>query len=385
MKRIVAHLDMDAFFASIEEADSPHFKGLPIAVGSDPRAGEGRGVISTANYKAREYGIHSALPVSKAWQLSEKAKAEGKPEVIFLPVNFERYREISDKVFKIIKKHIPPKSGSRCGGIEPASIDEFYFDLSFLKSYKKAVELCKKIKKEIKAKLKLTCSIGVGPNKLIAKIAVGIKKPDGLFVVQDKEKEKFLEPLPIRDIPGIGPKTEFLLKQKNVKIVKDLKKFSEKELHDMLGKLGLELYYKVRGIDESLIVENREVKSISEQTTFQQDTRNAIHIGEIFENLCENVFRRFKESGFTSFKTVAIVVRFSNFTTKTSAKTLKNPSNSKKEFKLEALRLLLPYLDKRKNPSKKSFRLIGVRLEKFNEKNNNLFIDNLSQRSGYLL
>lgn len=146
--RIVAHLDMDAFFASIEEADSPHFKGMPIAVGSDPKNGEGRGVISTANYKAREYGIHSALPVSRAWQLSEKAVAEGRPEVIFLPVNFERYREISEKIFQIIKRY------SKL--VEPASIDEFYFSLDSSKNLKEAEKICFKIKKEIREKLDLT-------------------------------------------------------------------------------------------------------------------------------------------------------------------------------------------------------------------------------------
>jgi DNA polymerase IV (DinB-like DNA polymerase) len=357
MKRIVAHLDMDAFFASIEEADNPHFKGMPIAVGSDPRNGEGRGVISTANYKAREYGIHSALPVSKAWQLSEKAVAEGKPEVVFLPVNFERYREVSAKIFEIIKKYAKL--------VEPASIDEFYFSLDFAKNYKEAEKICQKIKKEIKEKIKVTCSVGIGGNKLIAKIAAGIEKPDGMTIVNEKDSEKFLEPLSVREIPGIGPKTELLLNSENVKIVKDLKKISKEKLKEMLGKWGEDLYSKARGIDESLIVEDREAKSIGEQATFQHDTLEAAYIGEAFENLCKNVFLRFKESGFKTFRTIAITVRFSGFETKTSAKTLKNPTASEKDFKLEALKLLLPYLDKRKNPELKSIRLIGVRVEKF--------------------
>jgi len=137
--RIIAHLDMDAFFASLEEADSPLFNGKPIVVGSDPKDGHGRGVVSTANYKAREYGIHSALPISRAWQLSEIAKAKGKPEAVFLPVDFERYEKASGEIFEIIKKYVvPPQRDPAKGGIEPASIDEFYFDLSFTKSYKKA-------------------------------------------------------------------------------------------------------------------------------------------------------------------------------------------------------------------------------------------------------
>jgi nucleotidyltransferase/DNA polymerase involved in DNA repair len=358
--RIIAHLDMDAFFASLEEAASPIFKGKPIAVGSDPHSpageGTGRGVVSTANYKAREYGIHSALPISVAWRLSQKAKAEGKPEVVFLPVDFERYNKASNDVFEIIKKQAKL--------VEPASIDEFYFDLSFLKNYKKAEEICKKIKAEIKEKLKVTCSVGIGQNKLISKISAGMKKPDGLVIIKEKDSAKFLVPLSIREIPGIGPKTEQVLNQQGIKIIKDLKKLTKAELQESFGKWGEDIYYKARGIDESPIVENREAKSIGEQTTFQQNTLNFVDIGEAFENLCKSVFKRFLASGFKSFKTIGVAVRFSDFETKTTAKTLKNPTSSEKEFGLEALKLLLPYADRRKNPRKKLIRLIGVKIEK---------------------
>ena len=366
--RIIAHLDMDAFFASLEEAGSEIFYGKPIVVGADPNSpageGKGRGVVSTANYKAREYGIHSALPISTAWQLSQKAKAEGKPEAIFLPVDFERYGKASREIFKIIKKY--------SNLVEPASIDEFYFDLSFLSSLRgesgatdEAIQICQKIKKEIKEKLKVTCSVGIGPNKLIAKISAGMKKPDGLVIIKEKEAEEFLEPLPIREIPGIGPKTEEKLNQKGVKIVKELKKFSRQELKEALGKWGVELYFKVRAIDDSPIVENREAKSIGEQITFPRDTLNAIYIGDAFEKLCEGVFENFFQSGFKSFKTVGITVRFSDFETKTSVKTLKKEILGIKEFRLETLRLLLPYLDRRKNPRKKLIRLIGVSIKGF--------------------
>ncbi len=357
--RIIAHLDMDAFFASLEEAASPIFKGKPIAVGSDPKNGLGRGVVSTANYKAREYGIHSALPISVAWRLSKKAKAEGKQEVVFLPVDFERYNKSSDDIFEIVKKYAEV--------VEPASIDEFYFDLSFTKSYKKSEEICKKIKEEIKSKLKVTCSVGIGQNKLIAKISAGVKKPDGLVVIKEKDSEKFLEPLSIREIPGIGPKTEQVLNQRGAKIIKDLKKLTKAELQEFFGKWGEDIYYKARGIDNSPIVENREAKSIGEQTTFERDTLNFIEIGEVFEDLCKSVFKRFLQSGFKTFKTVGVTVRFSDFETKTTAKTLRNPTNNEKEFVLETLKLLLPYADRRKNPRQKLIRLIGAKMEKFDE------------------
>jgi len=352
--RIIAHLDMDAFFASLEEAGSEIFRGKLIAVGSDPKNGAGRGVVSTANYKAREYGIHSALPISMAWQLSQKAKSEGKPEVVFLPVDFERYNKAHDEIFEIIKNHSEV--------VEPASIDEFYFDLSFSKSFVKAEKICKQIKKEIKEKLKVTCSVGLAENKLIAKIAAGINKPDGFLAVSKKDAESFLEPMGIREIPGIGPKTEEKLNKLGINIVKDLKKFSEDELHNLLGKWGTDLYYKIRGTDDSPLEESREAKSIGEQVTFEQNTLNFIYIGEIFENICKSVYKRFKESGFKTFKTIGVTVRFSDFETKTTAKTLKAPTSSEKEFIIETMKLLLPYIDARKNPKKKLIRLIGAKI-----------------------
>lgn len=354
--RIIAHLDMDAFFASLEEAASPIFKGKPIAVGSDPKNGQGRGVVSTANYKAREYGIHSALPISVAWHLSQKAKAEGKPEVVFLPVDFERYNKASAQVLEIIRKYAKV--------VEPASIDEFYFDLSFAENYEKAEKICLKIKKEIKEKLKVTCSVGIGENKLISKISAGTEKPDGLVVIKKNESEKFLEPLSVREIPGIGPKTEQVLNGKGIKVVKDLKKLTKIQLIELFGKWGGEMYYKARGIDDLPLVENWEAKSIGEQVTFERDTLDFVYIGEAFENLCKSVYKRFVDSNFSVFRTIGITVRFSDFETKTTAKTLKQPTGNEKEFSVEALKLLLPYIDRRKNPRQKLIRLIGVKIEK---------------------
>lgn len=350
---------MDAFFASLEERASPLFKGRPIVVGSDPKNGKGRGVVSTANYLAREYGIHSALPISQAWQLSEKAKEEGKPEAVFLIPNFSLYEKSSLNIFKIIKKY--------SNLVEPASIDEFYFNLTFAKSYKKAKEICLKIKEEICKREKLTCSIGIGPNKLISKIAAGINKPDGLLVVMPKKIKEFLEPLSVRKIPGIGPKTASVLSERDISTIKDLKKIRKKELAEILHKAGEAIYDKARGRDNSLIIKEREVKSIGEQTTFEKDTLNPVIVVEQLNQLCESVFKSFKKSGFQTFKTIAIVVRFSNFKTINSAKSLKEylERNDFRKFKLEALRLMLPFFDKRKNPHGKLIRLIGVRIENF--------------------
>ncbi len=367
--RIIGHLDADAFFASVEEKYTPSFRGKPLVVGSDPKQGYGRGVVSTASYAAREYGIHSAMPISKAWQVSQLAKSQGKPEVIFLPVDFELYGAVSFNIFQIIKKYLPAEASAKEGAplTEQASVDEFYFDLGHYKTFKKAEQICQKIKKEIKAQEKITCSIGVGPNKLIAKIAAGVNKPDGLLIVRQNEATDFLEPMEIREIPGIGPKTQEMLNKQNIFLIKDLKQLSQQELKEKLGKRGMDLYFKARGIDHSPIEQNRETKSIGEQNTFERDTFDIIFIGSEFEKCCARVFERFKKSGFSSFKTVAVTVRLSDFTTKTTAKSFPEPclASDSKKFRIEALKLLLPYLDRRKNPKQKLIRLIGVRVENF--------------------
>ena len=203
---IITHIDLDAFFASVEERDTPALKGSPIVVGADPKGGEGRGVVSIANYVARAYGIHSGMPISRAWKLSEEAKRGGKPRVIFVTPQFSKYEKASRHVLEII--------GQYAGKIEVAGIDEAYADLSSLGSYKKAEAVSRKIQKEVSTKEKLTVSIGIGPNKMIAKIASGFKKPRGLTVVLPENVQDFLAPLSVRELPGVGPKTGEVLLQK---------------------------------------------------------------------------------------------------------------------------------------------------------------------------
>ena len=359
MKRIIAHLDMDAFFASVEERYTPRFKGLPLVVGSEPKSdGTSRGVVSTANYKAREYGIHSAMPISEAWQISQEMIRQGKPEVIFLPVDFELYNKSSANILTIIQQY--------SDNVEQASIDEFYFDLSFAGTFKKTEAICKKIKEEIRQEEKITCSVGIGPNRLISKMAAGRKKPDGMFIVEEKNVQDFLDPLPIRKIPGIGPKTAESLYSLGVNIVEDLRKISKEELIKRFHKWGVDLYCKARGQDDSPIVSEREVKSIGEQSTFEHNTLEALYVCDALSKMCKSVFKSFLESGFDKIKTVAITVRFSDFETKSYSKSPKKPIgvDDYKKFELEALKLMLPFLDKRKNPKLKAIRLIGVRVEK---------------------
>jgi DNA polymerase IV (DinB-like DNA polymerase) len=354
--RIIAHLDMDAFFASVEERDNPRIKGLPIVVGSDPMEGQGRGVVSTANYKARAYGIRSALPISKAWQFSQNAKRKGLPEAVFLDVDFAKYSRASEEIMKIVRKY--------SAITEQASVDEMYLDLSHLKNFSEAEKICREIKKEIWEKEKLTASIGLGQNKLVAKIASDMQKPDGLTVIVPEKTEEFLEPLSIRKIPGIGPKTEQLLNNQGIHIIKDLRNISQEKLQEMLGKWGLDLFEKARGIDNDSVSEDHEIKSIGEQTTFQEDSLDFKFVIEQLDKLCEGIFHSFQESDFHSFRTITATIRFSNFETKNRSHTLAKPQKTLKILKIESMKLLMPFFDSRENPHRQKIRLIGVRIEK---------------------
>ena len=293
---------MDAFFAAIEERDNPALRALPIVVGADPHGGKGRGVVSTANYRARAYGIHSALPISQAWRLSEKAKKRGLSPVTFRPVRMERYAEVSSHVMQTLRGFV--------FSVEQASIDEACFDLSSCESYSVAEEVCRKIKHAIREEEQLRASVGIGPNKLIAKIASGMSKPDGLTVVREKDVMAFLAPPPVRNIPGIGLKTEHELSKIGVKTIKDMRQFSQDEVRAVFGKGGADFYEKIRGRDETPVEENYEIKSIGEQETFEHDTRDSPFLIERVKAICKDVMRRISAEGFTHFRRVVLMVRF---------------------------------------------------------------------------
>lgn len=347
---------MDAFFAAIEERDTPAFRGMPLVVGADPRGGTGRGVASTSNYLARAYGIHSATPISTAWRLSEAARRAGKPSVTFVSVDMPKYARVSEEVMGIVRRFVPI--------VEQASIDEAYGDLSFSGSYESAESLCRRIKEAIRAEEQLTASVGIGPNKLIAKIASGMHKPDGLTVVRTNEAESFLAPLSVRAIPGIGPKTEAMLSRKGLKFVKDLKPLSPSQLTELLGKRGADLYERIQGRDETPVEEYSEPKSIGEQETFETDTLESQVLLRQLEVLGQDVIDRFQGEGFRSFRTVVLTVRFADFETKSRSHTMALPADDVTTLCREGLKLLMPFLDRRENPHRKLIRLLGLRVEK---------------------
>lgn len=365
--RIIIHLDMDAFFAAVEERDKPRLRGLPIVVGADPKDGMGRGVVSTANYKAREYGIHSAQPISIAWRLSEKAANEGKPRAVFLEPNFKSYSVASTQIMEYLR--------TKADLFEPASIDEAYLELKATSDkehgkwkgengeWKYAEDLAKEIKEHIKKAQHLTCSIGVGPNKLIAKIAAGRQKPDGLTMVKPDQVQEFLDPLPVKEIPGIGPKTQEALARLGILKIRELRALSKEKLQELFGKWGIDMHRKANGIDESPVQEKQETKSIGEQETYERDTLDSIFLLNRLKELTERVFQTLEKERFL-FRTVSIIVRFSDFETKTRAHTLPKPAADLKTLEYQSLQLFLPFLDRRENPKRKLIRLLGVRVEK---------------------
>jgi DNA polymerase IV (DinB-like DNA polymerase) len=370
MRRIILHIDMDYFFAQIEERENPQFKGKPVVVGADPKGGQGRGVVSTCNYIARKYGIHSALPISKAHQLC--------PNAIFLPVNMELYQKVSEKIMRIVERYSPL--------FEQVSLDEAYLDLSTKwtivklvdgrKGWEKAEIIAKKMKEEILEKEKLTSTIGIGPNKLIAKIASEKGKPNGLLIIKPNQVKKFLEPLDIEDLPGIGPKTAEKLRAIGINEIGELKRLSKIKLKDMFGVVGETFYEKARGIDEEPVISEEIIKSISEsaswrtkgkkrfisstgrQITFEKDTRDSEIIFENFEQMIKEVHQELLKNNF-SFKTITVVCRYRGFETHTKSKTLKEATQDLGVLKKEAKKLLLRFMIE--NP--KLIRLIGLRVK----------------------
>jgi DNA polymerase IV (archaeal DinB-like DNA polymerase) len=354
--RIIAHVDMDAFYASVEERYHSELRGRPVVVGADPKGGTGRGVVTAANYAARKYGIRSALPISRAWRLAEAARRRGEPETVFVRGNHALYREVSHRIMPVIARG--------ADAFEEASIDEAYLDLSSLAEMERAETHARALKKEVLEGEGLTCSVGIGPNKLVAKIASDFQKPDGLTVVRPDEVLGLLDGLGIRVIPGIGPKTELFLQQQGLNTVADLRQVELGQLREWLGKGGEDLYRKARGISDDPVSNEWEPKSVGEQETFEEDTLDPVVVLERAQALANTVFRRFVGAGFAAFRTVTVTVRFMGFVTVSRSRTGKLPLTDLAGLQAEVRQLLQPFFDTRENPKGKKIRLIGVRIEK---------------------
>lgn len=334
---IVFHIDMDAFFAAVEKRDNPWLADKPLIIGADPKKGKGRGVVSTACYIARGFGVHSAMPISLAYKLC--------PQAVFLPVNIEKYKKVSERIMKILSSYSLL--------LEPVSIDEAYLGFETT-DYSKAKTLAKKIKEEIWQKERLTCSIGVAPNKLMAKIASDEKKPDGLTLVQLEEVENFLATKDVKVIPGVGEKTAQRLIKLKVETIGQLRNLPLEKLKEAFGKRGEEIYFFARGIDRRPIELEREPKSIGKETTFDKDIISSKEAINVALRLLKAVTDEAKEKNF-SFSTLVIKVRYFDFETHTAQKKVSFLTFEK--LRVSLLQLLLKFLGKKK------IRLVGVRVK----------------------
>lgn len=341
--RIIMHVDMDHFFSAVEEREHPEYKGKPVVVGADPKEGKGRGVVSTCNYEARKFGIRSGMPISKAWKLC--------PQAVYLPVNYKLYSQVSSNIMTILRRYADK--------FEQMGFDEAFLDISSKGSFEEAKKLAQEIKKEIYEKEGLTCSVGVGPNKLVAKIASEFQKPDGLTIVSEEDVKRFLWSLPIDKLWGVGKKTERKLHEMKIKTVDDLANYDPSQLIEKFGEvLGTQFHLMAHGIDKSEVIEEWEAKSISREFTFEEDTSDPALIYKTLDKLCEQVYNDLQNSRF-HFKTVSIKIRYSNFETHMRSKTLPFLTNRLKDIQKTCHELIDTFLQ-----SDRKIRLVGAKASK---------------------
>lgn len=336
MKRIIMHIDMNAFFPSVEIRNNPQLKDKPVVVGASPKEGLGRGIVNSPSYEARKFGIRSGMPVSEAYKLC--------PQAVFLKPDFEKIEKVSNNIMNILKNYADK--------FEQGGIDEAYLDVS---SYgiDGAINIANLIKEKIFETEAITCSIGIAPNKLIAKMASDYKKPDGLTVVREEDVKKFLFPLPVEKLVGIGRKTKAKMEDMEIKIIGDLANYRIQKLEEIFGVMGFYFHQLANGIDDSEVAAYQERKSFGREITFERDVDDNERIIKTAESLSEQVIEDSK--GF-SFRTITVKVRYDNFETHTISKTLSIITNSSENLKFFAKQLLIPYIGKNK------IRLIGVRV-----------------------
>ncbi len=341
MRKII-HIDMDAFYASVEQRDDPQLRGKPVVV-----AWRGnRSVVCAASYEARKFGVRSAMPAVRAERLC--------PNAIFLPPDFPRYREVSGRVREIFKRHTDL--------IEPLSLDEAYLDVSENKTgLPTATQVARTIREQIRSELSLTASAGVAPNKFLAKIASDWKKPDGLFVIQPEEIHSFLSPLPVGRLPGVGKVTEEKLKSFQVQTVEDLRALDLSTLERHFGRYGVRLHELARGIDNNEVIPNRPTQSISAEDTFEQDV-TLMEMELMIRKLAEKTWSASRNE-LRIPRTVVLKLKTSEFKILTRSHTPGSPASSCEELTNIALALR----ERVGLSPQQRFRLVGVGLSNFHD------------------
>jgi DNA polymerase IV len=332
----IIHVDLDAFFAAVEQRDHPEMRGKPVIVGGDPRS---RGVVSTCSYEARKFGVHSAMPLATALRLC--------PQGIYVPVDGAKYQRVSREVMTVLRRFTP--------AVEQVSIDEAFLDVAGSEAlFGPAPEIARRIKREVVKTTGLTVSVGVATNKLIAKVGSDLRKPDGLVVVEPGEEAAFLAPLEIRRLWGIGPKTAERLQGLGVSTIGELAALPMETLTRALGDHGGTLHDRALGIDSDPVVGGGEAaKSVSHETTFAVDVTDPVEIERTLLALTEGVSARLRSAGIRA-GTVAVKIRDSQFRTITRQKTLPEPSDLTDTIWRAALELARPEVRGKK------IRLLGV-------------------------
>jgi DNA polymerase IV len=334
--RVILHIDLDAFYASIEQRDHPDYRGKPVIVGGSP---DRRGVVATASYEARRYGVHSAMPSRTAQHLC--------PEAIFLPARFEVYREVSQQLMAIFRRHTPL--------VEPLSLDEAYLDVTAaVRDLVEAAQLAQEIKRQIWEQTRLTASAGVSFCKFLAKLASDRHKPDGLTVISKAAALAFLAALPIEQFSGVGSVTAAKLRNLGIQIGADLTRLGEERLRELLGKHGSRLYRFACGEDDRPVEPVRERKSVGKEVTLERDLRDLSEMERILEHLATQVERRLVELGIAG-KTLTLKVRWSTFELVTRSTSRTEGFQLAQEM-LPELRVLLSGLA----VDKRAVRLLGV-------------------------
>jgi DNA polymerase-4 len=334
---MILHVDMDAFYASVESRDRPELAGLPVVVGGNP---EGRGVVAAASYEARAYGVHSAMPAATARRLC--------PHAVFVRPRMDYYAQVSSQIRDIFARYTPL--------IEPLSLDEAFLDVTASeKLFGSARAIAERIKADIAAELALVASVGMAPNKFLAKLASDLEKPDGLVEVNPGAEQAFLDPLPIGRLWGVGRVAEATLKALGVRTVGDLRRIRPAVLRARFGRAGEHLWQLAHGVDERPVVTDREARSISHETTFATD----IHAPEVLRawlrELTAQVASRLRRHGLQA-RTVYIKVRYSDFRTVTREHTRVEPTHLTRDLWQEAQGLLAGTLHEGPRP----VRLLGM-------------------------
>ncbi|HEY5469821.1 MAG TPA: DNA polymerase IV [Bacteroidales bacterium] len=351
MRKII-HIDMDAFFASVEQLDNPELKGKPVAVGG---SGE-RSVVAAASYEARKFGVRSAMPSIIAKRLC--------PDLIFVKHNFERYKEVSSQVMEIFKEYTDL--------IEPLSIDEAFLDVTDdKKKIGSATVIARKIRTEIKSKTGLTASAGISVNKFLAKIASDINKPDGLFIIKPEEAERFIEELPVEKFYGIGKVTALKMHKLGIHSGSDLKKWDMVALVRNFGKAGVFFYNIVRGIDERPVEPNQERKSVGTEYTYEKDLKTNFEIVAELYKLEKELMERLEHAE-TTGRTITLKIKFSDFRQITRSKTLQNYIRNFKTLHKEVSEI------------RKSINLEGTRIRLMGVTISNLETEDFEDRQLYL-